>query len=227
MESKPVRDWRRLESERDPKRVWVSSTLLSAMADHRRIPNTKCSVCATPVYRRPITINAKADNIFCSSKCFGSRRAAFRTLKTCLCGVVFEIPTYIEYRRKYCSRSCANSARRGLRYTGNKFVNHRTALLVELQRVSGIKHCMVIGCGYYRTLDMHRVIQGKNGGEYNTANAFAICPNHHAEVHRGVITLVVAGPFQLHAIETGNSTQLDKYMKNGELKPSKTMNIGR
>jgi len=47
--------------------------------------------------------------------------------------------------------------------------------------------CMIEGCSYNRTYDIHRVIEGKNGGEYKIGNMFAICPCHHAEITRKII----------------------------------------
>ena len=46
--------------------------------------------------------------------------------------------------------------------------------------------CMVRGCKYDKTFDIHRYLAGADGGEYVIGNMFAICPNHHAEVHRGL-----------------------------------------
>jgi len=46
---------------------------------------------------------------------------------------------------------------------------------------------MVEGCTYNKTYDIHRVIEGKHGGEYKIGNMFAICPMHHAEITRKII----------------------------------------
>ena len=45
---------------------------------------------------------------------------------------------------------------------------------------------MVKGCTYSRTYDVHRLIPGCKGGKYEIGNMFAICPNHHAEIHRQI-----------------------------------------
>lgn len=57
---------------------------------------------------------------------------------------------------------------------------------------------MIDGCNYNKCYDLHRI---KEGGEYIVGNAFAICPNHHAEIHRNIIqvekvndyTLIIVG----------------------------------
>jgi predicted restriction endonuclease len=48
---------------------------------------------------------------------------------------------------------------------------------------------MVEGCDYSTCYDIHRVIPGRDGGQYVIGNMFAICPNHHAEVERKIIRL--------------------------------------
>jgi hypothetical protein len=48
---------------------------------------------------------------------------------------------------------------------------------------------MVDGCSYARTVDLHRLVPGRDGGEYVVGNMVAICPNHHAEVHRRLVVL--------------------------------------
>ena len=63
-------------------------------------------------------------------------------------------------------------------------------------------NCMVAGCEYSRTFDVHRLIPGKDGGQYAIGNMFAICPKHHAEVHRGIIVLKKLSDCELAAEDT-------------------------
>ena len=70
---------------------------------------------------------------------------------------------------------------------------------------------MVGGCTYTTTIDLHRVQEGQNGGQYTPDNTFMLCPNHHAEHHRGVVDLRVVGPFQLEAVPTNKSSQWAAY----------------
>jgi hypothetical protein len=60
---------------------------------------------------------------------------------------------------------------------------------------------MVEGCDYGRCFDIHRLCPGREGGEYVIGNMFAICPNHHAEAHRGLIRLVKVDDHTLQAVE--------------------------
>ncbi len=70
---------------------------------------------------------------------------------------------------------------------------------------------MIQGCEYRRTLDIHRLKPGKDGGKYEIGNAFALCPNHHAEVHRGLVVLVKVSDFEVAAEDQGFSNQIEKY----------------
>ncbi len=60
---------------------------------------------------------------------------------------------------------------------------------------------MVVGCTYDRTHDIHRLLPGKRGGKYTLGNIFAVCPNHHAEEHRGLIKLKQVAKMKLSATE--------------------------
>lgn len=179
--------------------------------DYIRRPNTSCFRCGKPVYRRPNEIK-RALRAYCSRKCQDPPNVTVRSERVChACGKSFFVPKNL-LKKKFCSRGCANTSRRGMRYTGSNAINHRAALLIELQKLCGHAHCMVVGCYYSRTFDLHRLKEGKGGGKYTVGNAFAICPNHHAEVHRGLVTLREIGSFKLEAIDTGLKSQLDKYM---------------
>ena len=59
---------------------------------------------------------------------------------------------------------------------------------------------MVKSCSYNRTHDIHRLIPGKDGGEYILGNMFALCPNHHAEVHRKLTILEQIGSLELKEV---------------------------
>jgi predicted restriction endonuclease len=49
---------------------------------------------------------------------------------------------------------------------------------------------MIENCVYDKTFDIHRYVWGKDGGKYEIGNMFAICPNHHAEITRKIISVV-------------------------------------
>ncbi len=65
---------------------------------------------------------------------------------------------------------------------------------------------MVLGCNYNKCYDIHRLIEGKDGGLYEIGNMFAICPNHHAEVHRGLIKLIKINNYTLEGVRIDEET---------------------
>jgi predicted restriction endonuclease len=91
--------------------------------------------------------------------------------------------------------------RRGTRYSKDAEVNTSRKRLSILKRIFGFKHCMVEGCDYDKTFEIHRLVPGKEGGDYEVGNMFAICPNHHAEVSRGLISLEKLSDSELRVIE--------------------------
>ena len=57
---------------------------------YKRKPNTKCSICAKEIYRRPVQIEESGGKSYCSSECFG---ISCRVEKPC---IIFErIPTKV------------------------------------------------------------------------------------------------------------------------------------
>lgn len=156
-----------------------------------RNPNTVCVVCNTPLYRRPSQM-AQTKASYCSDECRlspkspqGRQRLEKRECEREGCDVVFK-PNRKEVR--FCSRSCANVLRRGQHYEKNRpWRNSNERRYLILKDAFGFETCMVEGCVYSRCYDIHRFLPGKEGGEYIIGNMFAICPNHHAELHRKII----------------------------------------
>ena len=161
-----------------------SNPVLTASLSYTRIPNHNCPVCNTAVYKRPIQI--EKGRVYCSRKCSQAKNR--KPPVPCMnCGKDF-VPT-IRARNKFCSHKCSNEARAGSKYVGG-VMNASATRLKELRDTFEFKTCMVRGCTYDKTFDVHRLIEGQDGGEYVVGNMFAICPNHHAETHRKICKLV-------------------------------------
>jgi hypothetical protein len=99
------------------------------------------------------------------------------------------------------SHACSNVARRGQRYGKKSGFTKTEKRFQELQNYFQFNSCMIRGCNYGKTFDIHRYISGKDGGKYEIGNMFAICPNHHAEIHRGVIQIVKINNCELEITE--------------------------
>lgn len=163
-----------------------------------RKPNTECCVCKKPIYRRPYQIE-KTKNLYCSRACLTTIQRT-RNEATCeYCGVKF-FPKHSSKNPKTCSRTCSNKNRRGVKYV-KQSSNHSKERLELLKSKFNFCSCMVEGCEYNKTYDVHRLVEGKNGGKYEIGNMFAICPNHHAELHRGLIELCKVNDFTLRVVQ--------------------------
>lgn len=88
----------------------------------------------------------------------------------------------------YTGLSCGNQSRRKLNLLKNTF---------------NFLCCMVQGCDYNITFDIHRFVPGNQGGKYEIGNMFVICPNHHAEVSRGIIEFEKISDFELKIKSSG------------------------
>lgn len=160
--------------------------------------NTVCAHCSVPIYRKPHQI-ANGQLRFCTRQCFQKHyNMISEPIKCKICNGSF--------RRQgrdhiYCSKSCAQKSRAGKKRNGNKNGNASRARLNLLYEMFAFKCCMVEGCEYGRVYDVHRLIEGKHGGEYVVGNMFAICPNHHAEYTRGLIRFEKIDDSHLRAID--------------------------
>jgi len=169
------------------------------MESYRRNPNTTCSACSKPVYKRPCELR-KYKSVFCSLSCYKLTVAPPK--KVCQnCGKLFK--PWRGTKARYCSHSCSNIARRGINYDKKVSGNVSKDRVNLLRDTFGLEHCMVKSCDYGKTYDIHRLVPGKHGGKYEIGNMFALCPNHHAEVSRGLIKFEKISANQLHIINYG------------------------
>lgn len=150
-----------------------------------RRPNCKCKICEKEIYRRPFEIESYGKNIYCSKNCMFIDRREYNTCN--YCG-----NSFLKRKSKqiYCSKSCSGKVTRNRTGTKKGFHVRKNSTKERLQLLKDtfdFSSCMVRGCNYNKTYDIHRLIYGKNGGKYIIGNMFAICPNHHAECHRGII----------------------------------------
>ena len=79
-------------------------------------------------------------------------------------------------KRVFCSRLCANKHRIGVHYKINGIPSMTTTQQRHKILVNkfGIKHCMIEGCKYSRSYNIHRFVFGKFGGKYEIGNMFII-----------------------------------------------------
>lgn len=180
-------------------------------------PNTYCFICKKALHRRISQLERSGGRAFCSRKCIDELRKHTRRTYTCaVCNTNF---WPIRKSQKFCSRQCSSMGRRGTKYDRHDFRgNNRSERIANLFEQAGMTpKCMIKGCSYNKTFDAHRFVPGKSSGTYDDENIFAICPNHHAEIHRGVIEVAITGKYELTIIKNIVESQLEKYIKIGRL----------
>jgi hypothetical protein len=150
-----------------------------------RRPNSKCDRCGRVFYRRP-SQKKRYGNCYCSWRCY--RIVTRVSDKTCpVCDTDFQPK---QKSQTYCSKSCASKGSKLVYKHGSllKVPKTKTKIKIEvLEACFGSPLCcMVEGCSYSRTLDVHRLIPGRRDGEYVIGNMFSLCPNHHMEIERKI-----------------------------------------
>jgi hypothetical protein len=161
-----------------------------------RTPNANCVKCGKGVYRRPAELE-RGKIPYCSKICYHGTLDNVE-YRCPICRKLFRPRDRVQ---KYCDKICAGISRRGLIYEKNKSKNKSLEHLSSLKGKFEFEHCMVEGCLYNATFDIHRFVPGNQGGKYEIGNMFAICPNHHAEVTRKLIVLQKINDYTLKALE--------------------------
>lgn len=167
-----------------------------------RTPNNKCYECKIDMYTRP---KDKREINRCREcvKRINEEKRVKTNCKVCGVEVKYLLSKNHNKLKYYCSRSCANKGRVGIKYDKLRQkdkANISKLRLAYLKKIFNLKDCMIEGCSYNKTYDIHRLIPGKDGGKYEVGNMFAICPNHHAEIHRKICKVEKIDDCNLKAI---------------------------
>ncbi len=140
-----------------------------------RKPNTTCSVCTKPIYRRPVEI--QNGRVFCGAICYGQ---ACRKEKPCVvCGKLI----LAGKNKSTCSRACSNTNRAGTKYkigSPKDKVSDQRAIKLRLIKARGTK-CE--RCGYARLEILHVHHRNRDRNNNSLSNLELICPNCHFEEH--------------------------------------------
>jgi len=145
--------------------------------NYKRHPNTICTVCKNPIYRRPVEIKRNKGRVFCSQHCYGF--SCRREIPCIVCGKLI----LSGLNKNTCSRSCANKHRVGIRYKINRpkdKVRTQRALKLKLLNIKGRK-CERCDYNKYEILQVHH--EDRNRNNNNLDNLELICPNCHFEEH--------------------------------------------
>ena len=153
--------------------VWYTGLV----AEYKRNPNTKCTVCGKPVYRRPVQLQQSNGRAYCGQECYGF---ASRKEKSC---IVCKKSILAGLNKKTCSRACANTYRTGVKYKIGRprdKAQEIRALKIRLLEQRGGK-CE--RCGYTKTQILHVHHKDRDRKNNSSNNLELICPNCHYEEH--------------------------------------------
>ncbi len=147
------------------------------MTEYKRKHNTTCSICDTPIYRRPAEIKQSREGLFCSQACYG---ISCRKEKPCIiCGTLILAGA----NKKTCGRACANKHRIGIQYKINRPKDNavgQKSLKLQLLKYRG-KKCERCDYKKYQILQIHH--KNKNRKDNGLKNLELLCPNCHMEIH--------------------------------------------
>ncbi len=145
----------------------------------------QCIQCGKETPKRPQDVRAsKSGRFFCSQACYG---ASCRIVVLCIiCGSEIVSNGTSKQSRKYCSHSCANIARTGIKYDGTRPRSHhrkqqRLYGLLTYQRGERCERCQY--SEEPRILVVHHIIERAKGGSDDLDNLELLCPNCHAKHH--------------------------------------------
>lgn len=144
---------------------------------YTRNPNTKCTVCGKPIYRRPGLLSSSKP--FCSQICYG--QSCRKEIPCLTCGK----PILRGLNKKTCSRSCSNIHRTGVKYKiGRPRDKAKTIYLLKMRIVES-RGGKCERCDYSRVevLQIHH--KDRNRQNNKLENLELICPNCHFEEHYG------------------------------------------
>ena len=144
---------------------------------YNRTPNTKCAICASPIYRRPNEQRKNGGRAFCSMICYG---ISCRKENPCVvCGKMI----LGRFHKKTCSRACANINRTGIKYhlgSPRSKVKSQQAIKIRLLNARG-KNCERCGYNKHEILQVHHNDKDRSNNDLD--NLELICPNCHYEEH--------------------------------------------
>ena len=105
------------------------------------------------------------------------------------CGREYTLPDHKVRLRKtptrFCSRICHDKGKGSYKTSDDDYCREwlYRALILQFGKV-----CEIKGCNYDKIVEAHHIIPRREGGRNIKNNAVLLCPNHHAEADRDMIS---------------------------------------
>ena len=143
----------------------------------KRNPNCECKVCKKSIYRRPFQVTG--GSVYCSRQCTGIDQQKTKVCKICKSPYLGNKVT--------CSRSCANKARSGIRYTKEGKFDKAYKGKALKEKIAKTRNGICERCcnNNYAILQIHHVTERHKGGTDDLDNLELLCPNCHMTHHHG------------------------------------------
>ena len=155
-----------------------------------RASEWSCGTCNKSFYKKPNEIlKSKSGKVYCSKICAA---IPCRREKPCvICGTLI----LGSANKKTCSKMCARMYRErpGKVYTKRRPKTQRAVFASPKSRINFIEYrgnkCELCPYSIKEILNIHHIKERKNGGTDEEYNLIVVCPNCHAEIHKGLKTI--------------------------------------
>lgn len=161
------------------------------MSRPRKITTKNCLQC-NKLFNVAVSEVKRGNGKFCTLSCVCKYRNIYYMeprhvrLETRICSFCNKKFQHRPYKSvgKFCSLVCKNLSKRGLQ-PGSPNQNIRRKIKEVAFSTFGEK-CEL--CGYALAVDVHHLTPRSEGGKHDAFNLAVLCPNHHREVHIGILT---------------------------------------
>jgi hypothetical protein len=152
-----------------------------------KIPNAFCGTCNQHFYKKPSEIlKSKSGKVYCSKICAA---LPCRREKPCIiCGTMILGGAC----KKTCSPECAKTyqQRPGKIYSSRRPKTQKAVFASPKSRMNFIEFrgskCELCPYSIKEILNIHHILERKNGGTDEELNLIVVCPNCHTEIHKGI-----------------------------------------
>jgi 5-methylcytosine-specific restriction endonuclease McrA len=154
-----------------------------------RKPNTTCSSCENPIYRRPGNLAISGGKAYCSKECYG--KSCHKPTPCIICST----PVLASRNCKTCSKECFKKSLLDLNRNFSKgrppkSLSKYGTKSFRIRIIEERGPCCEV-CGYDKipVLNIHHIIERSKGGSDLPSNLMILCANCHGEVHTGILDI--------------------------------------